>query len=271
MLTLTQCLPDFATFVRRLSEEYQQRNLTGWQQFRAACEVFYTQEQLDRIESVVPGWQQMASYANQQTLIHITAVFTSLYSLPEFQALDAHQQSLAEWIVMWHDIEKRAQPNKRDHTHGFRSAAVTGKALPSLGFEMLSEDVQEFERWLQRTYSAEVYSEVLADLVQDNRQLPDIIDGIDRLFSSDAYLIVKGVLLHMSLTVVEQWPAAAPLSDEEIRRYITPELLPLLRVMMLADNMAWSLFEPERQVDESRQIRAEFERIERLILPTQSI
>jgi hypothetical protein len=142
--------------------------------------------------------------------------------------------------VMGHDIEKRAQRYKRDHTHGFRSAAVTGKACLSLELDRNSVEDQEFDRWYQLTYSAETYSEVLDDLVQDNRKLANIISGIDRLFPQDAALIVKGVLLHMSLTVVEMWPAAAPLSDQEIQRYITPELLPLLRIMMLVDNIAWA-------------------------------
>jgi hypothetical protein len=271
MMTITRQLPDFVAFVRRLSDEYEQGNLTGWPQFRAACEVFYSSEQLDRIEFVIPGWRQMASYDHQQTLIHITAVLTGWYGLSEFQVLDAHQKALIEWIVLWHDIEKRAQPNKRDHTHGFRSAAVTGRALPHLGFELQSGGAEELERWTQLTYGAETYSEALDDQVQDNRQLPAIISGIDRLFDPDTALIVKGVLLHMSLTVVEMWPAAAPLGDEEIRHCITPQLLPLLRVMMLADNRAWSLFEPERQADESRQICAAFERIERLILSNEPL
>jgi hypothetical protein len=270
MMTLTQWLPEFAAFIQRLAAEYQQGNLTGWQQFRVTCEGFYTPERLATIENIIPGWQKMASYANQQTLIHITAVFTGLYSLPEFQRCNRHQQSLIEWIVLWHDIEKEPQPDKRDHTHGFRSAAVTAKALPSLGFEVLPAYATDFDEWYRQTHTASVYSERLGNFVQDNRRLPNVLNGIDRMFPHDIALVVKGVLLHMSLTVVQEWPAAAPLTDEEIRRCITPKLLPLLRIMMMVDNIAWALFEPERQADELQQTRAEFHRIKALIAVTKA-
>lgn len=266
-ISLSQCLPALSAFVRHLSDEYQNGNLTGWPQFRAACEVFYSLQQLAGINSVIPGWQKMASYDRQQTLIHVTAVLAGLYSLPEYQACDAHQQMLIEWIVLWHDIAKEAHPDKRDHTHGFRSAAVTGKGLPSLGFAVQSAYPIDFDAWYQQTHSAVTYSAALNDSIQDHRQLPDIITGIDRLFARDAALIIKGVLLHMSLTVVERWPAAAPLTDDEIRRFISPELVPLLRVMMMADNLAWSLFDSDRAADELQQIRAEFKRIEAMLKP----
>ena len=49
----------------------------------------------------------------------------------------------------------------------------------------------------------------------------------------------------MSLNVVNQYPQAAPLSETEVKSYIDPVLLPLLRVMMLADNEGWVLFYSE--------------------------
>jgi hypothetical protein len=63
--------------------------------------------------------------------------------------------------------------------------------------------------------------------------------------NTPATLIVKGVLLHMSITVVPEWPQAAPLAEPEIERYVDPHLYPLLEVMMLADNEGWVMFEPE--------------------------
>ena len=48
----------------------------------------------------------------------------------------------------------------------------------------------------------------------------------------------------MSITVVADWPQSAPLTDAEAREYLDPQLLPLLKTMMLVDNDAWNFFDP---------------------------
>jgi hypothetical protein len=263
--TLAGCLPELVMFARQLSNDYQQGRLVSWAQLVEACVRFYTLERMNAIERIAPGWHKMASYTHKLTLVHVTAVLSNLYALPEFLSATPHQQTLIEWIVLWHDIEKEAQPDKRDHTHGFRSAAVAGRGLPALGFELLDSDSRKHADWYSLTHSADVYSDVLKDHIHDNRQLPAIIDGIDQLFGPAAADILKGALLHMSITVVQQWPASAPLTDEEIWRYVTPDLFPLLRTMILADSMAWELFDPITRDVHASEIRAEFRRIGKLI------
>jgi hypothetical protein len=63
----------------------------------------------------------------------------------------------------------------------------------------------------------------------------------------------------------EKYPTPAPLTDEEIKRYINPSLLPLMRVMMLADNEGWSLFDQESRQRFHNAALALFERIEAMI------
>lgn len=261
--TLAGCLPDLVTFARQLSNDYQQGRVLSWPHLVEMCVRYYTPERMTAIERVAPGWHKMASYANKLTLVHVTAVLSNLYALPEFLNATAHQQSLIEWMVAWHDIEKEVRPTSRDHTHGFRGAAVAGRGLPGIGFVLPDSDPQKHAAWYALTHSAETHADMVP--VHDNRQLPAIIAGIDALFGRDAALILKGVLLHMSITVVQVWPAAAPLTDDELRRYITPELFPLLRTMILADSMAWELFDPVTRDQHAAEIRAEFARIERLI------
>ena len=90
--------------------------------------------------------------------------------------------------------------------------------------------------------------------------------GVERMFGKDTptALIVQCVLLHMSINVVRDWPQAAPLSNEEIKRYITNDLEPLLKVMMLSDNEGWVMFSSERQQQRNETLQV-FEMIERLI------
>ena len=118
------------------------------------------------------------------------------------------------------------------------------------------------------TKNAKIFSEAHNDFIQDNRHLDAIVQGIDSLLggrNSPAGLIICGVLFHMSLNVVEEYPQSAPLTDDQIRAYISPTLFPLLRVMMLTDNMAWALFNPERHTPEREQAYREFDRVEALL------
>jgi hypothetical protein len=61
------------------------------------------------------------------------------------------------------------------------------------------------------------------------------------------------------------YPTPAPLTEDEIRTYIDDDLLPLLRVMMLADNEGWSMFEPEYRAKQRKDTLAAFDAVERLM------
>ena len=96
----------------------------------------------------------------------------------------------------------------------------------------------------------------------DNRYLRPIVDGIRRLYGHDTpvALILRTILLHTSITTLQAWPSATPLAEAEEKRYLDPTLLPLLRMLMLADSDGWELFsencEPFRQ-----ETRAVFDRL----------
>jgi hypothetical protein len=102
-----------------------------------------------------------------------------------------------------------------------------------------------------------------AEPIQDNSKLPEILSGIDNLFgkNSSAALIVKTILLHMSITVVSEWPQAAPLSQQEISVFVDEALFPMLRCMMLADNEGWVMFYPEARHAQRRETLATFAEI----------
>ena len=103
------------------------------------------------------------------------------------------------------------------------------------------------------------------DTIQDNRKLPEILNGIDNMFghNTPAVLIVKTILFHLSVNM-KLWPPAAPLTDEEVRRYFDGELVLMLRVMNLGDSEGWSIFHESRETLRNDTLEA-FKKIERLI------
>ncbi len=59
--------------------------------------------------------------------------------------------------------------------------------------------------------------------------------------------------MHGSLSVVKGFPSPSPLSQDAARRYISPELSPILQMMLLADNDGWMSFEPETKLQQRQE------------------
>lgn len=255
-------LPELMTFAQSLGNDYQAGTLNSWQKMKDRVLAFYTPARMDAIETVIPGWRKMASYSDGAVLGHVTAALTALLLNDEYQHLPPDGQTLLKWIVLFHDLEKEPQYPKRDLTHGFRSAATTGRVLPQLGFPMGADRDDELKAWASLTSEAITYDPTLDDNIQDNGKLPGLIDGIEHNFgvNTPVALVIKTVLLHMSINVLDEWPQAAPLTDAEIRRYIDAPLFPLLRVMMLVDNDAYAFFDPPTKARHRAEALAAFKR-----------
>lgn len=261
-------LPELMTFIQQMKQDYERGIVRDWDKFSQLVRRWYTPERQEAIDDIVMGWMKMSSYADEQTLIHLTAALIALLTLPQYQALSPEDQNLALWIILYHDVAKEARHGKRDHTHAFRSAGVCGKGLVRQGKFVSTIDENALRDWFYVTQIARMYSTMYQDNIPDNRQLPEIMMGIDTLFGgrdTPAGLIICGVLFHMSFDVVDEYPQSAPLTNDEIQVYISPTLLPLLKVMMLTDNKAWALFDAQRTQLHTQQTLHEFERVEKLL------
>ena len=254
-------------FVLSLVDEYKNGRLKSWDNLEEKVKAFYTPEKMDFIESKASGWNKMASYSGGITLTHVTCVFLGMFMLSEFQALSAGQQQLAKWIVLFHDIDKFHIRGEKDTMHAFNSAVVAANTLPSLGFPVQGAYHDLINSWGSYTREAFVPSDNDTAPKPDNQKLPKILSDIDRFFGEDtpAALIIKTVLLHISLDADKNYPTPSPLTETEIRQFISLNLLPLLRVMMLSDNEGWSLFEPNVRAQQNRDMLQAFERVEGLI------
>jgi len=205
---------------------------------------------MQTIETVAPGWQAMAAYADGTTLNHITQVLIALQRLPEYRQASKQPQALMEWIVLFHDLGKQVIDGQRDALHAFRSATMAAWALPRLGFPTADAYPVAVESWTRLVLDAAVVAPDGKGLIPDNRALPDILQGVEHLFGpeSAAAFIVQAVLLHQSLNVVPEWPNPGSLAEADLAPCIRPALLPLLEAMMLVDSDAWQLFDPASKV-----------------------
>ncbi len=260
-------LPALSAFARTQAGQIERELLQEGELLDRRIRDFCTGEQMAAIERVAPGWQAMAAFADGATLVHVVRAMIALQLLPEFRTAPPQLQALMEWSVLFHDLGKQVVAGKRDSLHAFRSAALTARALPQLGFATTSVYPESVESWARLVLDASVPAPDGKGLIQDNRALPQILTGVERLFGSDsaAGLIVQAVLLHQSLNVVAEWPNAASLTEAEMPRCISPALLPLLEAVMLVDSDAWQLFDPLHKSHFRQSTLAAFARARQLV------
>lgn len=254
-------------FILELVDDYNAKRIELWEELDKRVKLFFTPERMDRMESKVPGWKKVASYSDGITLTHVTCVFLGLFMLPEFKVLSGEQQQLAKWIVLFHDIDKIHIRGKRDTMHAFRSGVATAKIVPRLGFPVTDKYDALIHSWSKLTVNAFTMDAGATAPKPDNQKLPEILAGIEQLFGKNtpACLVIKTALLHISISVDPFYATPAPLTRDEIKRFINSDLFPLLRVMMLVDNEGWSLFDPEVRVQQRRDTLKAFTEIEKLI------
>lgn len=244
---LVDHLPTLFEFTRTLARQVEAGALRDGDDLILRLRDFYTPERTAEIERVAPGWTDMAAYADGATRNHVSQALIALQFLPEYRQASRHLQSMMEWTVLYHDLGKQVIGGQRDALHAFRSATLAARALPKLGFPAGDAHAAALEAWTRLVLGASVAAPDGKGSIQDYRALPEIRDGIERVFGagSAAALIVQAVLLHHSLDVVPEWPNAGSLAAAELSAHIEPALLPLLEALMLVDSDAWQLFEPD--------------------------
>jgi hypothetical protein len=260
-------LQELNRFIETLVEDYHAGKIKTWDDLDERAKTFFTLERMDDIEAKAPGWKKMASYSDSITLTHVTCVFLGMFMLPDFLALPVEQKQIAKWIVLFHDIDKFHIRGKKDTMHAFRSGVVAANILPKIGFPVTDRYEVLIHLWSEFTSNAHTMEDGNPAPKPDNRKLPEILSGIEQLFGENtpADLIVKTALLHISLNIDKNYPTPSPMTGTEIKKLISPTLLPLLKVMMLSDTEGWSLFEPEVREQRMRDAMDAFERVDKLI------
>lgn len=191
--------------------------------------------------------------------------------LPEFRALMPAEQQIVKWFILFHDLDKFHIRGKKDSMHAFNSAVKTANLLPRFGFMVTEQYPALIHAWSELTSRALIAQDRDAVPKPDNEKLPEILLGIDQLYGkgTPASLITKVVLFHISLNIDPEYPTPAQLIPAEIKRYITPDLFLLLKIMMLGDNEGWTLLDPESRKRHNKYAIAAFQEIENLIADNQ--
>jgi hypothetical protein len=251
-------------FILKLVEWHHTEKVNSWDELDTEVKTFFTAKRMARMDALVPGWKKMSSYQEGITRTHVMCAFLGLYKMPEFLSLRKDQKQIMKWVILFHDVEKEPLAGKRDPLHAFRSAAGAARTLPRLGFPVTPEYHSEIDSWDQFTRSAIAKLEDSPNEVQDNHKLPEILQGIERLFGrhTPADLVIRTILLHLSVDMKE-WPPPNPLSPDEARRFVDRQVFPLLKVMNLADNDGWTLFDPAVNERQRLDVLEQFEKIEK--------
>ena len=225
---LEENLPDLFEFVRTVALQIEAGELRDGDELVQRIRDFYTADRMDVIEMVAPGWRAMSAYADGATRNHVTQALIALQLLPEYRQAPRHLQALLEWSELFHDLGKQVISGQRDALHAFRGAAMAVRALPRLGFPTSDAYAAELDSWTRLVLGASIAAPDGKGLIQDNRALPEILQGLERLFGagSAAEFIVQAVLLHQSLNVVPEWPNPGGLTEAELACCIRLALLP---------------------------------------------
>jgi hypothetical protein len=260
-------LPDLFEFVQAQSRQVAAGELRDGEALVSRMRDFYAAGRMQAIDVVVPGWTQMAAYADGATLHHITQALIALQLLPEYRRAAPRLQAMMEWSVLYHDVGKQVIDGQRDAVHAFRSATIALRALPAVGFPTGETYAADVDHWTRMVLGASIAAPDGRGRVQDNRALPAIIRGSERLLGdgSAASLIVQAVLLHQSLNVVPEWPNPGSLTDAELPACIGSALVPLLEALMLVDSDAWQLFDPASKSKFRQGTLAVFAEVRRLV------
>jgi hypothetical protein len=204
---------------------------------------FFDHSRHAEIEQALPGWTEMAGYADGVTQAHTISVMIAIMTSPGYENASAETRNQMEWSGLLHDISKRVVKGQPDLTHAFRSGAQAVRSLLKAGF--WHHDYVDLEGWIDLTKQA--VKEEDGREIQDNAKLPGIIKGMEAIFggNQDALIILKAILFHWSITTIKEWPPASPITPEEICAYLDDELLQVLGVLILADSDSWNLFDIE--------------------------
>lgn len=258
-------IPRFMEIVHDLTAAYGRAAWRSWAEAETAVTGAFSPAVMAEMETHIPGWQKMTSYEDGQTLVHVCSVFVAMLGSDYYRQSTRDEQSLWEWVALLHDLAKAPQPGKRDLTHAFRSAALAARIVPGSGFPVRAAYGRVVDAWVALVETA--VCPTPTGLIQDNGQLPAILDGIARMFGagSAAALVLKTILLHHSFSPIPAWPNPAVLTDAEVRAFISPALWRLLGPFLAFDSDGWDMYEAATRPLHAAQVEACLAHVEQLL------
>lgn len=263
---IEQCLPELMTFIGNLSREIELCNTVTVSKAQESIIAFFDTEQLQKLQATTPDWSELIAHDQGKTLTHVMLAMASLSFHTEFEESSPEEQNIIRWALLFHDIAKRSE-FERDLTHAFRSAVVLARSLPSIGLEVPASYFQNFHGWAELTLGATLQPPDSDRVVQDNQRLPEILAGLEVMLENHtaARMVIKLVLLHHSINILQDWPQASALTDTQVLQLFDAQLLQLIRIMVLADNDGWELFNAHNCTRYREETRSVFRHLQTLV------
>lgn len=258
-------VPRFMAMVHELAAAYARGDWRSWVEAETAVTGMMSPVVMAEVEAHISGWQRMAGCEGGQTLVHVCSVFVTMLPSDFYRQGDEAEQKMWEWVALLHDLTKAPQKGKRDLTHAFRSAAQAARILPAVGFPVQAAYGPLVEEWVALVETAVCSTD--ADPIQDNCQLPAILDGIERMFGADsaATLVLKTILLHHSFSPIPEWPNPATLTEAEIQAFISPALWRLLGPFLAFDSDGWDMYDAATRPLHAAQIETCIIQVQKLL------
>lgn len=264
---LNDLLPEFDGLISGLTRDCMAGHISSQEQFADRVKQFFSPAMTARVDSVVHGWRAMIEADGGITLAHVLTALCALPYHETYRLASPSHKTVMTWAVLFHDISKKSVSEHSDHTHGFRSTIRFVQCLPALRVPFAHDQLDALINWVKLVEQAVIQPAGQTGQVQDNQKLSKILEGLTELVPDNhsAALVAKIILLHHSITTLDEWPQANPLDDNEIKKYINPELLDLLEIMSLVDNDGWELFRPENRERYRDMTRSVFERLRSVV------
>ena len=252
----------------------------------------YTEHVEPLIISRIPEYSKMSSYFDGYIHLHTLKCFICVHTVigdcsknnDRFSGLSFSDKNILNWALLLHDLGKIIEFDsrheiQRDPIHPFKSATVAMKVLAKQVFTN-AEMETNIENWCKLVNSAVVvdtcctntnslYNRSMYALKHDNSILSDILSGLDDIFGTSTMVsdIIKLVLLHQSVTFIEMFPPAAPLTEAEIMQHFTPRLMWLLSLLTTVDSCSYLINNPENKKKYSGIIQDNAEKFMHLLDP----
>jgi len=181
---------------------------------------------------------------------HSISVFYFVKNHKDLKSLPLQIQNVLLWAALFHDISKRNYPTfpniRKDFIHPFTSAATTLNIL--LRYVNSNSEIIEktkiLSEFINKSYYI-VYDNVLDENIEFpiNNNIPEILKQLEEIFlkDSDIYLVVKLILLHQALPMIDIFPPTMSLSNDEIRNYFDFNLVKIMKILMESDSLAYNI------------------------------
>ena len=263
---IEQRLPELMAFIGDLSTAIDLRDTETLGKAEGSITSFFDLEQQQKLEAIAPGWSALIAHDQSKTLTHVMLAMASLRFYPEFEKSSPEEQNIVRWALLFHDIAKRSEA-ERDLTHAFRSAVALCRSLSLIGVDLPASYFQNLHSWAELTLNATTRQTGSNQLIQNNQRIPEILAGLDMMLEGHAAArtAIKLVLLHHSINHLHDWPQASALTDDQVRHLFDDRLLQLIRIMMLADNDGWELFNANNCTRYREETRTVFRHLHTLI------